>query len=364
MEKLIFSCNWGRNPEKAWSGTSMGLYRELEKHFTMEQLNIDCRIPLLLPLRCMEKLGIGRFDMVYMKYYNKVFQRRYSGEKDIKVFQFDECPDGRKNTSYIFQDLSAGFLLDVFYHHPELVPYCGMENLDKKYLEKRVRQQNEFYQRAAGIFTMGQWLADYLVENNDIQREKVHAVGGGINVDSAKIDDTHKTGNKLLYVGRDFERKGGDLVVRAFLELKKRNPEAELYIAGPEKNPVADMMQEGIFFLGEQNREQLNMLYNKCDIFCMPSRFEAYGLVFSEALAFGLPCIGRNAFSMKEFIQEGQNGYLIQSDDIQELTDKMELALKNCKMKDYVKSHREQYLQEYSWSKVAERIVTVINRMQ
>ena len=47
-----------------------------------------------------------------------------------------------------------------------------------------------------------------------------------------------------------------------------------------------------------------------CDVFCMPSYFEAYGLVFVEALTFGLPCIGRNCYEMPYFIEEGKTGLL------------------------------------------------------
>ena len=48
-----------------------------------------------------------------------------------------------------------------------------------------------------------------------------------------------------------------------------------------------------------------------CDVFCMPSYFEAYGLVFVEALTFGLPCIGRNCYEMPYFIEDGKTGLLL-----------------------------------------------------
>ncbi len=361
MDKLVFSCNWGNIPENAWSGTSMGLYRELLKYYEIDRLDINPRTPALLPLRCMEKLGIGRFDICYMKYFSKVFEKRYRQERKCKVFQFDECPDAPWADSYVYQDLCVGFLLDVYENRPELIPYCGLENLSIGYLRKREKIQSNFYQRAKGIFTMGQWLADYLVENCGIPREKVHAVGGGINVDATLSGEVKRTGNKILYIGRDFQRKGGDLVVKAFRILKKECPETELYIAGPAKNPLSKEEEaDGIYFLGEQSRAQLNELYSRCDVFCMPSRFEAYGLVFAEALAFGLPCIARNAFAMKEFIRDGRNGYLIDNDDERKLADKMKLALKNETMKQYVYEQREWYLKEYSWESVVKRIVEVM----
>lgn len=361
MERLVFVSNWGNKKKAAWSGTVPGLYHELQKHYAVERFDINVRIPCLLPLRCMEKLGLGRFDMEYMKYYTRVFEKHYSAEEGRKVFQFDECPSVPWTDSYIFQDLSVGFLLDIYENHPELIPYCGMENLSRRYLEKRAASQKAFYQQVRGVFTMGRWLADYLVEKEGLPREKVHAVGGGVNVDTAGIEYSEKKGNKILFVGRDFKRKGGDLTVQAFRLLKKRIPGAELYLAGPAVNPVGDTAEaEGIFYLGEQNGEQIRKLYNKCDVFCMPSRFEAYGLVFAEALAFGLPCIARNAFAMREFIRDGENGYLVESDDAEALAVKMEMALQNEGMKQHVMAQRERYLKEYSWETVVNRIAEVM----
>ena len=92
----------------------------------------------------------------------------------------------------------------------------------------------------------------------------------------------------------------------------------------------------------------------------MPSRFEAYGLVFVEALIYGLPCIGRKEFAMKEFIQDGVNGYLVEDDNVDELAKKMEDLLKNEKIKEYVLSKRKDYIKEYSWDEVANRMITVI----
>ena len=53
----------------------------------------------------------------------------------------------------------------------------------------------------------------------------------------------------------------------------------------------------------------------------MPSYFEAYGLVFAEALTYGLPCIGRDKFAMSEFIEDGCTGRLISGEDVEELLD-------------------------------------------
>ena len=117
---------------------------------------------------------------------------------------------------------------------------------------------------------------------------------------------------------------------------------------------------ENLIFLGDIDSDELSQYYNMCDIFCMPSRFEAYGLVFIEALVYGLPCIGRNAFAMKEFIQDGQNGYLIDDDNANILASKILDLLTNDAIKENVVSKKAYYISEYSWDTVANRLIEVI----
>jgi len=109
-----------------------------------------------------------------------------------------------------------------------------------------------------------------------------------------------------------------------------------------------------------------------CDVFCLPSYFEAYGLVFVEALTFGLPCIGRNCYEMPYFIQDGNSsvhsdnatGLLLNHDDPKELASLMLRILHNDSFSHNVISRRNEYIHEYSWDTVAERIVEVIENQQ
>lgn len=141
-------------------------------------------------------------------------------------------------------------------------------------------------------------------------------------------------------------------------------PDAELYVAGPKQDPIQNPVL-GYHFLGDVNYEKLADFYNLCDVFCMPSYFEAYGLVFVEALLFGLPCIGRNCYEMPYFIEEGKTGYLLSKNGTaEELVQKMEQALKNEEMKNNVLSRYEFYVNEYSWDSVAERIKNEIKKNQ
>lgn len=145
--------------------------------------------------------------------------------------------------------------------------------------------------------------------------------------------------------------------MEAFRLLRERRPEVELFIAGPEHLQLSDA---GIHLLGNLPYHDLPKYLNACDVFCMPSKFEAYGLVFPEALTFGLTCIGRDAYEMPYFIEDGETGYLLHSETKEELADLMDKALDNRQMAANVRERREFYLQEYSWDTVAQRIHDVI----
>jgi len=147
--------------------------------------------------------------------------------------------------------------------------------------------------------------------------------------------------------------------LNAFEILKSKNSAAELYIAGT-KDLNIDL--PSIHLLGDLSPEELYHYFNLCDIFCMPSKFEAYGLVFIEALVYGLPCIGRDAYEMPYFIKENETGYLLREESPQTLAGLMEKALANEKMKENVRSKREYYIKEYSWETVAKRIAAVVGQ--
>lgn len=185
--------------------------------------------------------------------------------------------------------------------------------------------------------------------------------GEGYNIDPLKIDASQKMGNKILFVGRDFERKNGPLVIEAFNLAKKEKSDLELYIAGPKN---LNIHADGIVCLGDLNSEELINYFNICDIFCMPSRFEAYGLVFPEALTFGLPCIGRDAYEMPYFIEDGVTGYLLKNQRAEELSNLILNCISNEKMKENVIRKRDWYIKEYSWETVVQRMQAVIEEKQ
>lgn len=365
-KKLIFACRWDKIPEKSWSGSAYAVYKELEKRYTIERFDIkdNLRVKLFKLFRKMNFVHgePSLFSMV--KENNRKLKKRIGTEK-VKVFQFSEFPWTQNTENYIYQDLSIEYILYMKKNYPQDYLYSGFNNIDIAELQKRAECQKEFYQQCAGIFTMGKWLADFLVNDCKISKTKVHVVGAGMNVSGENIDYSSKEGNKILFVGKDFKRKGGEIVIQAFRVLREQYMNnAELYIVGPMDNPLHND-EAGITYVGNVGKTEVAKYYNMCDVFCMPSYFEAYGIVFCEALAYGLPCIARNKYAMAEIIKDGEEGYLIENDDVQILAKKMHDLLTNEVIKKTVQERCEEYIQKYSWENIVEQMDSVMtNRVK
>ena len=94
----------------------------------------------------------------------------------------------------------------------------------------------------------------------------------------------------------------------------------------------------------------------------MPSRFEAYGLVFIEALCLGVPIVAIDDYEMTHFVENNKSGCLVESYDHKELAKAIKKVLKDSSMKAFVVENHDKYLEEYSWDSVAVRIKNVIEK--
>ena len=159
-------------------------------------------------------------------------------------------------------------------------------------------------------------MRDFLVEQCDMPADRVTVVRPGCNVPVVPTaeDLDRRLGRarrELLFVGRDFVRKAGDVVVDAVGMLRAEGEDVRLTVVGPDEWPLPGPVPDGVDFRGRVPREQLGEVFAATDLFVMPSRFEAYGIAFVEALSAGVPCIGRDACAMPEIIDHGVNGCLV-----------------------------------------------------
>lgn len=176
-----------------------------------------------------------------------------------------------------------------------------------------LERETLLYKHASTIFVGANYLADNLVNEYGVQRDRIRIAGGGAHpyfeVNCCKEIPDRFT-NKIIFVGWDFGMKGGADLLVAFREVHAQRPELELLIAGPDEGQW--VVQEGVRWLGQvRSKDDLIALYRQSDLFVMPSLRDSFGFVFLEAMTQGVPCIGTNLNAMPEIIEDGKTGYIV-----------------------------------------------------
>lgn len=355
MKNLNFIVNWGPEKGKAWSGTNLSIHNALSRYFNV----VDQQI---VSLTTLAKVANQLFPSINsMNGYVIRKNRRHFNNIQGFVFQFEEIlKDSANRRTFIYPDLCVDYLCHLFRDDLKTFNISGFQKYNYDDLVRRNDSQIDYYSTCSGIFFMGKWQCEYLKNRYPHLTDKIIHSGAGANIDVEGIDlKRFKTGTKILFIGRDYIRKGGLDVINAFKILKQRKPDLELHFAGPHKSPLTEDIP-GFYFHGDAPRKKVQELMNECDLFCMPSYFEAYGLVFVEALSHGLPCIGRNRCEMPYFIENGITGELVESDAIEELVCKIDRILDDKSYHRNVLARHDFYINEYSWDTTAARMASVI----
>jgi glycosyltransferase involved in cell wall biosynthesis len=171
-----------------------------------------------------------------------------------------------------------------------------------------VRRQVAAHKGAFACCMATHWAADSLMREHGIPAKKIRIVGYGRNAEVAPPPDRDWSVPRFLFIGRDWGRKNGDAVVRCFLRVREEVPAARLdVVGGPE-----DLAGEGITAHG--NREQrldpsgrrlLADLITSATCLVGPSFVEAFGLVYVEAAAAGVPSIAGSIGGTSDSVGEG-----------------------------------------------------------
>lgn len=191
-------------------------------------------------------------------------------------------------------------------------------------LSRVAARERQVYRGAAGIFPLSEYLRRSFIDDFGIDAGKVVAVGGGPNIEPAtQSARTAAPGGAptVLFVGAGFHRKGADLLLRAFAIVRSRIPTARLVMVGLRET-ITDPGVESLGFLRKDvpaEYERLRRAYESAHVFCLPTRFEPYGIVFLEAMSYGLPSVGPDAWAVPEMVLDGVTGYTVPPENHQEL---------------------------------------------
>jgi glycosyltransferase involved in cell wall biosynthesis len=119
----------------------------------------------------------------------------------------------------------------------------------------------------------------------------------------------------LLFVGKDWARKGGDIAVQTSLELRRRGIEAHLHLVGAMPPYAVDASYIKVYGLldkaDEADQKKLGDLYSSADVFILPSSSEGFVIVVLEAAAHGLPVWAYDTIGVTTAVRNNESGILL-----------------------------------------------------
>lgn len=235
---------------------------------------------------------------------------------------------------------------------PEWLP------LPRRERDQILVRERDMYHRAQHVFVMGGATRVSLMADYDVDPGHVTTVGGGLPYDTMPEPTGPSLSPMILFVGRDFERKGGDCLLRAFALVRNEVEAAELHLVGVARR----IEQEGVVNHGKiSDRGRLSQLYRQARAFCLPSRYEPYGLVLIEAMAHGVPCVGSNVQAIPEILDEGRAGLLVPSGDAEALAGQLIRLLREDDLaRELGAAGRRRVERELTWDDVVSRMTPAL----
>jgi glycosyltransferase involved in cell wall biosynthesis len=173
----------------------------------------------------------------------------------------------------------------------------------------------------------------------------------------------------LVFIGREWERKGGDLVLATFETLRSRGVPARLTIIG--SSPPIDVSEavRVIPFLDKQSENgwrEFSDILAAAHLLFVPSRAEAYGQVYCEAAAFGVPSVARAVGGVPSLVADGRAGILVDAGTVtaEEIAARIAaLWSDRAAYETMALAARDDYEQRLNWTRFGERFSEVVDRV-
>lgn len=376
--KIAFLTATNARDKKSRSGTLYHMGQALQKHCgDVYYLGpLDTKMENLtrwfndVSIKLLKKNYSYEHSILLSKSYARIIKRKLREESFDLIF----APVASTEIVFLNTEIpivytaDATFALISDYYPDYFSSQIVLSRMEGNFIEKSAIQKADL------ILYPSRWAAQSAIRDYKSDKSKVHIIPFGANIDEAPskkiIKGKKKFGNcKLLFLGVDWKRKGGEIAFETLLELEKMGFIAELTVCGciPPEECVHDRMTV-IPFLDKNDRiqsKELNELFLKSDFLLLPTRSEAYGVVFCEANAFGLPVITTNTGGVSSVIESGKNGFMLPIDatgiDYAELI--KEIYMDDEKYYGLVLSSRETFDEKLNWDSWAKTVCKLINRI-
>ncbi len=259
-------------------------------------------------------------------------------------------------TQSIFDASVEGIPNFVFTDHTHLAnkryPAFRSEDL---FPEPWTGLEREIYAHARHVFVMSNHVRDSLCEDYQLSPSRVTTVYGGSNVDPspAPLQNGGYANRTVVFVGVDWERKGGPTLARAFERLRVDVADAQLIVVGCRPNLGQAWCEE----LGKISREDVKRQVVRGSVLCLPTRVEPFGIAVIEAFYQKLPVVVSDVGAMPTLVRHGESGLVVPSDDAEALAAALrELLTDPAKCRQFGEAGFRDVGERYAWPTVGRNL--------
>jgi len=209
----------------------------------------------------------------------------------------------------------------------------------------RICERN-VYPKIGMIIANSNYTAKVLIEKYHVSSQQVKVCYKAINPEqytsvlSMRASLPHNAPKRVLFVGSNMQRKGLPVLIRAAPYILASLPETEFWVVGedrciPKMKELcrAEGVEHAFRFWGWKSGSELLNLYSQATVLAMPSLVEAFGVVFLEAMACGIPVVGTYVGGIPEIVKEGYNGLLVAPGDSLQLAQAITWLLRDSELR-------------------------------
>lgn len=226
---------------------------------------------------------------------------------------------------------------------------------------------SHIYSNADAIFAMTKAEKSFLISQGG-RRDRIHIIGAApLLANTAPSEDIKKKlsidGPMLLFLGQKYHYKGMKQMLEAAPLVWEKHPAVHFVFAGPATGHSEKLFEgehdDRIIETGPViGMEKVNFLAS-CDIFCMPSVCESFGMVYLEAWAFRKPVIAADTETSRCFIENGRDGLLVQQ-EASSIAQTICRLIADAGLRDKLGNNGcSKMSTHYTWPKIAARVESI-----
>ena len=310
---------------RPWSGTKNRLYeqvKECSSEIVWIKVSYDWTTYLF---RAFLKLTAAFFGKRYSSVHTTFISKRLAAsisKEEMERVDILFAPSGGQYIAYLKTTKPIVYLLDATFHgiydyYPDFSNFLSFNRKQGEQMEYRALKN------ASHIIASSDWSKDSVIGDYGIDPSKVSVIEFGANVNMEDICNhsarslSRPALNKrlqLLFIGVEWERKGGDIAVACVQSLNEMGIPSDLYVIGtslPSEYKHLTFLKE-VGFLNKNIPEQYDRfvsIMQAGDFLLLPTRAECSAIAFCEASAYGLPTLTYDTGGIPNYVKNGVNGY-------------------------------------------------------